>query len=87
MLELGGTVVAEDKELLEWVKQNKPALDSLIRHAGQIEQDYNYNAAKRLVWATWRKAVIGLSGLLVALAVLYDNLRAILANMLKGLLQ
>lgn len=69
----------------EWFEENREKLDRIIKHEEQIVQDYEYNAAKQLLWATWRRAIIALSGFIVALALIYDTAKAWFTALARGM--
>ena len=57
-------------------------LRKLIPYAQQMEEEAQFSAAKTLVWSKYRKAIIALSVLIGASALIYDYTGIVLKKLL-----
>ncbi len=79
-------ITKKEKEQLEWLREHREEFESLLEHAPQISEEFEYRAAKELLWTSWRKVVIGAAGLLTAAIIIWNNGKQLFAWMVKGVL-
>jgi len=52
------------------------SLRMVLEHAEQIEAEMKFKAAKKLLWKASRTLILGVSSIIVALAVTWDKVEA-----------
>ena len=52
------------------------SLRKVIEHADQIDSEMKFKAAKRVVWKATKTLILGVSGIVISLALIWDKVEA-----------